>query len=36
MAQVGSDTVITLDAADSIALVGVKMKSLGVADFKFV
>jgi hypothetical protein len=36
MHQVGADTVITLDAADSITLVGVAKSSLVAADFKFV
>ena len=36
MHQVGADTVIRLDAADSITLVGVAKSSLVAADFKFV
>lgn len=36
MSQVGSDTLIRLDASDSITLVGVAMSSLVAADFKFV
>ena len=36
ISQVGSDTVIRLDAADSITLVGVTKSSLVAADFKFV
>jgi hypothetical protein len=36
MHQVGADTVITLDAADSITLVGVAKSSLVASDFKFV
>jgi hypothetical protein len=34
--QVGADTVIRLDAADSITLVGVAKSSLVASDFKFV
>jgi hypothetical protein len=36
ISQVGSDTVIRLDAADSITLVGVAKSSLVAAAFKFV
>jgi serralysin len=36
MSQHGGDTVITRDAADSITLVGVQLKSLVSTDFKFV
>jgi hypothetical protein len=36
MSQVGADTVIRLDATDSITLVGVTKSSLVSADFKFV
>jgi hypothetical protein len=36
MLQVGADTLIRLDAADSITLVGVDKSSLVAADFKFV
>ena len=36
MTQVGSDTLIRLDAADSITLVGVTMTNLVAADFRFV
>jgi trimeric autotransporter adhesin len=36
MSQVGPDTLIRLDASDSITLVGVAMSSLVAADFKFV
>ncbi|WP_420384382.1 NF038122 family metalloprotease [Novosphingobium sp.] len=35
MAQVGADTVITLDAADTIRLTGVTASSLGSAQFRF-
>src|SRR6202011_3012000 len=34
--QVGNDTVITLDANDSITLQGVALKSLRANDFSFV
>ena len=36
MSQVGADTVIRLDATDSITLVGVTKSDLVSADFKFV
>jgi hypothetical protein len=36
MRQVGADTVIRLDAADSITLVGVGKSNLVASDFKFV
>jgi hypothetical protein len=35
-AQVGSNTVITIDAADSVTLVGVALSSLHSADFHFI
>ena len=35
-AQIGSDTVITLDANDSVTLTGVSLSSLHAFDFNFV